>query len=152
MRKKDMEFTNLLSLGQGLYYLATGIWPLISRRTFESVTGPKTDFWLVKTLGVLISVIGAVLVIAGVRRHTTIESSALAVGSAAGLAACDIVFVARRRISPVYLLDAISEIGLLGLWVAALQAWRLPRGGIISSRKRPVTLVSYPSSEKERSV
>lgn len=152
MRKKELDFSNLLSLGQGLYYLITGIWPLVSRRTFESVTGPKTDFWLVKTLGTLISVIGAVLVIAGVRRHTTIESSALAVGSAAGLAACDIVFVARRRISPVYLLDALSEIVLLGLWVVALQNWRLPGRRVAYSRRRPVTLVPYPNQQKEKSL
>ena len=152
MQKKEMDFTNLLSLGQGLYYLVTGIWPLVSRRTFESVTGPKADWWLVKTLGTLISVVGAVLVIAGVRRHTTIESSALAVGSAAGLAACDMVFVARRRISPVYLLDALSEIVLLGLWVVALQQWRLPRRNAAHPSKRPITLVPYPSCEKESSV
>jgi hypothetical protein len=149
MRNKDMDFSNLLSLGQGTYYLVTGIWPLVSRRTFESVTGPKIDFWLVKTLGTLISVIGAVLVIAGVRRHTTIESSALAIGSAAGLAACDIAFVARRRISSIYLLDALTEFVLLGLWVIAIQEWQLPRRGAALSRKRPVTLVPYPSYQEE---
>jgi hypothetical protein len=149
MRNKVMDFSNLLSLGQGTYYLVTGIWPLVSRRTFESVTGPKIDFWLVKTLGTLISVIGAVLVIAGVRRHTTIESSALAIGSAAGLAACDIAFVARRRISPIYLLDALTEFVLLGLWVIAIQEWQLPRRSAAHSRKRPVTLVPYPSYQEE---
>jgi hypothetical protein len=28
---------------QGTYFLATGIWPLVSRRTFERVTGPKVQ-------------------------------------------------------------------------------------------------------------
>jgi hypothetical protein len=152
MRKKEMDSTNLLSLGQGVYYLVTGIWPLVSRRSFESVTGPKNDWWLAKTLGTLISVVGSVLVIAGARRHTTIESSALAVGSAAGLAACDMVFVARRHISPVYLLDALSEIVLLASWVVALQKWRSPRRSNAYSKKRSVTLVPYPAYQKESGV
>jgi hypothetical protein len=150
MRKTDMDLTNLLSLGQGIFYLGTGIWPLVHRPSFEAVTGPKTDWWLVKTVGTLISVVGAVLVIAGARRHTTVESSVLAVGSAAGLAACDIVFVARRRISSVYLLDALAEIILLGLWVVGFQKWRQPLRRDMHSKKRPVTLVPYPSSQEER--
>jgi hypothetical protein len=35
-------FTGLCWL-QGTYYFATGIWPLASVRTFEKVTGEKTD-------------------------------------------------------------------------------------------------------------
>jgi hypothetical protein len=34
----------------------TGLWPLVSIGTFQQVTGPKTDLWLVKTVGVLIAV------------------------------------------------------------------------------------------------
>jgi 8-oxo-dGTP pyrophosphatase MutT (NUDIX family) len=47
------------------FYLLTGIWPLLHIQSFQSVTGPKTDLWLVKTAGVLITVIGAVLMMAG---------------------------------------------------------------------------------------
>jgi hypothetical protein len=39
---------------------------------------------------------------------------------AASLAAADVYFVARRRISPVYLADAVVELALIG-W---LMAWR----------------------------
>ncbi len=28
------------------YYLGTGIWPLVQRRSFEAITGRKQDFWL----------------------------------------------------------------------------------------------------------
>jgi hypothetical protein len=44
-----------------VFYLVSGLWPLVHLQSFLTVTGPKTDLWLVKTLGVLISVIGAVL-------------------------------------------------------------------------------------------
>jgi len=32
-----------LCLIQGVYYLLTGLWPLVSIETFQMVTGPKTD-------------------------------------------------------------------------------------------------------------
>lgn len=104
------------SIGQGLYYLITGVWPLASIGTFQLVTGPKIDHWLVKTVGVLVSVIGGVLIMAGLRRRVTPEVKLLAVGSAAGFTAIDTVYVARRRISPIYLADALAELCLILLW------------------------------------
>jgi hypothetical protein len=106
-----------LTLGQGLYYVATGIWPLFSMRTFEAVTGPKTDRWLVKTVGVLVGVIGATLILAGRRRRVGPEPALLAAGSAAGLAAVDTVYATRGRIAKIYLLDAILEVVLVAAWI-----------------------------------
>jgi hypothetical protein len=53
---------------------------------------------------------------AGVRRQTTREVPVLAIGSAAGLAAIDTVYAGRGRISKVYLLDALAEVGLIAAW------------------------------------
>jgi hypothetical protein len=114
----------ILALGQGLYYLVTGVWPLVSLRTFEAVTGPKVDRWLVKTVGVLVSVIGGVLLLAGRRRRVEPEPALLAAASAAGLAAIDTVYATRGRISKIYLLDAVVEVALVAAWVAATGASR----------------------------
>ena len=43
----------------------------------------------------------------------------VAIGSAVGLALVDLVFVARRRIAPVYLADAAAETALLFAWGTA---------------------------------
>lgn len=99
--------------------MATGIWPLVSMRSFEAITGPKVDKWLVKTVGVLVSVIGATLWVGGTRGQTGPELKLLAMGSAAGLTAIDIVYVAKGRISPVYLLDAALEAVIVGCWKTA---------------------------------
>ena len=107
---------SLLALGQGVYYLATGIWALVSIRTFEAVTGPKTDRWLVKTVGVLVGVIGVVLMVAGLRKRVEPEPALLAAGSAAGLAAIDTIYATRGRISKIYLLDAVTEVALVAAW------------------------------------
>lgn len=107
-----------LALGQGLFYLGTGIWPLISIGSFQKVTGRKTDLWLVKTVGGLVGVIGGVLTAAGLRGDVPRDTALVAAGSAAVLAAIDTAYVARRRIPPVYLLDAAAELGLIAAWVA----------------------------------
>jgi hypothetical protein len=102
---------------QGMYFLLTGVLPLISIRTFEAITGPKTDKWLVQTVGVLVTVIGAVLLLAAHAQRFSFEIGLLAVGSALGLAAIDIVFVARKRIGRIYLLDAAAEVLLALGWI-----------------------------------
>jgi len=105
-----------LAITQGAYYALTGLWSLLHIRSFQAITGPKTDLWLVKTVGVLVTVIGGTLVLGGARRRCASELAALAAGSAAGLAGIDTVYVTKRRISPIYLLDAVVEVVLLALW------------------------------------
>jgi len=109
-----------LAIAHGAFDVVTGVWPLISLRTFEKVTGPKPEGWLVKTAGTLIAGIGAVLALAGARKRVTPEMVTLAVATAAGLTAIDLYYAGvRRRISPVYLLDAVVELGIIGAWALA---------------------------------
>ncbi len=108
-----------VALMQGVYFVATGVWPIIHIQSFQWVTGPKIDLWLVKTVGVLVTVVGAVLISAARRRRITDEIVLLAVGSALGLAAIDLVYALSGRISAIYLADAAVEIGLAMLWVSA---------------------------------
>jgi uncharacterized membrane protein len=115
----------LLSL-QGLYFVVTGIWPLVSLGTFEAVTGPKTDDWLVQTVGALIAVLGATFLLAAVRRRCPPEVVFLAAGSALALAAVDVIFVSQRVIPPIYLADAGAEIVLVTVWGLA---WALGATG-----------------------
>jgi hypothetical protein len=112
--KRDLDAA--LATAQGLYYFVTGVWPLVSIRSFEAVTGPKTDRWLVKTVGVLIGVIGGVLMLSGRGPRVPLEPTVLATGSAAGLAAIDTIYATRGRISKIYLLDALAEVALIGAW------------------------------------
>jgi hypothetical protein len=105
-----------LALIQGLFYLVTGVWPLLNIESFQAVTGPKTDLWLVRTVGVLIAVVGVVLLLSYRSRRITDEVIVLAAGCALGLAGIDLIYSIGGRISAVYLADAAVEIGLVGLW------------------------------------
>jgi hypothetical protein len=101
-------------LAQGGYYVTTGLVPFVSRATFEAVTGPKREWWLVQTVGGLVSVVGGALLIGAARQRYSPELLGVAAGSAAVLAGIDVVYVAKGRISPRYLVDAVVEIALLG--------------------------------------
>jgi hypothetical protein len=123
-----MRPLRLLAWLQGVFYLLTGVWPLVSMGTFVAVTGPKVDLWLVVTVGVLVAVIGAVLLLGAWRDRVGPELVLLAVGSAGGLAAVDLVYALGDRIWDIYLLDAVVEIVLAVLWLLAW--WRSARTGV----------------------
>lgn len=112
-----MEIGMAAALTQGGYYFLTGIWPIFSIGTFQEITGPKNDLWLVKTVGVLISVIGAALLLAGYKGKIVPSTILLAVGSAVVLTGVDVIYVTKRIIAPIYLLDAFVELLLIAWWL-----------------------------------
>ena len=105
----------------GWYYLVTGVWPLLHIRSFEWITGRKTDTWLVKAVGGLVTTTGATLLLAAERDAVGPEVAALAAGNAVALTAVDVVYVVKGRIRWVYLLDAVLEIALLVYGVGILR-------------------------------
>lgn len=110
-----------LARAQGAFFVVTGLWPILHMRSFEAMTGPKLERWLVKTMGGLIAVIGGVLIAQSGERSNSRAISLLGVGSAATLAASDFIYAGKRRISPVYLLDGAVEATLVCAWVSRLR-------------------------------
>ncbi|HZU13964.1 MAG TPA: hypothetical protein VFB58_14075 [Chloroflexota bacterium] len=98
---------------QGIYFLVTGLWPLISSRTFQMITGPKVDLWVVKATGLLIAVIGTVLLRS---RPPSREIALLGALSAASLGAIDTWYAVKGRISRIYLADAAAEALFIAGW------------------------------------
>lgn len=104
----------------GAYYVTTGVVPFVSRRAFEAVTGPKREWWLVQTVGGVVTAVGGAMVSAAARDRVTPEITGLAAGSAVTLAGIDLYYVARGRIAPTYLADAAAQLaGLAALAAAA---------------------------------
>src|SRR5579884_416636 len=95
-----------LAIGQGVYFAATGVWPLVHMASFEAVTGPKVDTWLVRTVGVLVASVGATLISAGVH------------------GAIDAFYATRKRISKIYLAEAAVEAAVVMAWSAGAFAGR----------------------------
>ncbi len=105
------------ALIQGAFYVLTGAWPLVSYGTFEAISGPKTDTWLVKTVGLLLTTVGCVELLAAVRDEVGPSERILGCGIAMVLAAVDLGYVGRGRISKVYLADALAEFGIVAFWL-----------------------------------
>jgi hypothetical protein len=95
------------------YYITTGLWPLLHLRSFEMLTGPKTDRWLVHMVGGLALTNGIVIGTGARRERDSLQTTALAVLSATAFAAIDVIYVARGRIRPIYLADAVVEMAFV---------------------------------------
>ncbi len=125
-RRKIDRWLPRIWLIHAAYDLVTGIWPVFGIESFQKVSGRKTDIWLVKTVTLLILVVGATIGSAGARKRITPEIVGLAVGSSAALTTIDVVYVSQRRISPVYLLDALVNVTLIAGWTLAVRRKMLP--------------------------
>ena len=108
---------------QAVFYVLTGLWPLVHLASFEQVTGPKTDDWLVHMVGLLAVAIGLTLWVGARPARPAGGVVVLAAASAASFAAIDLRYALGGRISAVYLLDAVAEclllLALLGGWLRA---------------------------------
>jgi hypothetical protein len=113
------DSTHIVGWIQGTYFAVTGIWPLVSISSFMSVTGPKTDIWLVKTAGVVIAVTGISIMLASFYKRYHRETVFLAGFSALGLGIIDVKYFLAGSLSPVYLVDACVEFPFFIFW-----AWK----------------------------
>ena len=102
-----------------VYFMLTGIWPVVHIRSFMAVTGPKTDLWLVRTVGLLITAVGLCIAIAAARHQIELAILVLALASSGFLMLIDVIYVARRVIARIYLLDAAVEAVLIIAWLIA---------------------------------
>ena len=121
---------NLVAILQGVYWFLTGVWPFMHLPSFLWVTGPKEDIWLLYTVSVLITVIGAVLLLAAFRKRVTQEIKVLGIGGAAGLIGIDVYYALTDVIWDTYLLDAAGELVLILLWL-----WAGSKGLVANGRK-----------------
>jgi hypothetical protein len=99
---------------QSAYLVVTGLWPLLHRRSFETVTGPKTDFWLVRIVGGLALASGAALGISVMRGRRQPEIQLLAGAQALVFVTADL-FAAKSQ-SRVYLGDVALQAACLPSW------------------------------------
>jgi hypothetical protein len=124
-----------LALLQGLFYVITGVWPLTDIESFMWVTGPKDDIWLVRTVGLLITATGAVLLYAWKRREVSRPIAILAIANAAFLTFVDVFYSSLGVISKIYLLDAAVEVILIALWVYTLRPSNFYLGNVRANQQ-----------------
>ncbi|OBH18338.1 hypothetical protein EHH44_00755 [Mycolicibacter terrae] len=104
----------------GAFNVVGGLWPLLHLRSFEAVLGPKVDRWLVYTVAGLMVAIGTAQLASATDAAGVRQARRLGVGTALTLGGVDAVYAPRGRISRVYLVDAVAEVGWLLAWVSTL--------------------------------
>lgn len=117
----------IILAAQGAYYLLTGAWPFVSMKTFELVTGPKLEHWLVYTVSLLVLVIGTSLAAAARTGEAAMSIKVLALGTGLAFASMDFFYVSVGRISAVYLLDGAAELAFALAIVIVLVRERLAK-------------------------
>ena len=101
------------------YWLFGALWPLISMRSFERVTGNKRDEWLVRSVALLMLSVVATLETQRRSRRDETAMRVLGATSAGALGSVALIGPLVGRISPVYLMDAAVDTTLMLLWAFA---------------------------------
>jgi hypothetical protein len=101
---------------QGTWYVVTGVWPILSFRTFEAVVGPKPDRFQTQATGLVFVAVGLALQpwrndpypdTSGQDVALSGTARLLAVATAGLTAAIELAY--RRKVRPVFLADAALE-------------------------------------------
>lgn len=118
-----MKFYRLLIGIQSLYMIATAVWPIAHIESFIDVTGPKTDIWLVKTVGALLIPMAIALFIQMfVERNAT--AFILGGGSATAFIIIDFYYALHDVISNIYLADGAAQLVFLLSWIMIAFSYR----------------------------
>jgi len=104
---------------QGIYYVTSGLWPILHMSSFEKVTGPKRDKWLVKTVGALITAIGSTLLFSASREPRSETARSLGISTALALIGIDSIYSMRGTIPKIYLMDAAVEAVIVAALLSA---------------------------------
>jgi hypothetical protein len=114
-----MKAYKTILISHACYILLTGLWPIVDIRSFMFVTGPKTDIWLVKTVGALLVPVG-VSMLSAIARQDSRPIKILGSGIALAFLSIDVYYASTDVISDIYLADAVVEIVFLIGWIFLL--------------------------------
>jgi hypothetical protein len=111
-----MKMYRTILVAHSIYILITAMWPIIDIDSFMKVTGPKTDIWLVKTVGASLIPVGLCML-----SFISIPASRpvimLGGGTAISFICIDVYYVVSGVIPDIYLADAFVEALFLAGWI-----------------------------------
>lgn len=114
-----MKSLATISLIQGIYYLVTGLWPLVHIDSFMLVTGNVTDIRLIKTVGLLVTVIAITLLFSRFRVNDYSIIFTLGILCTLVFSAVDLYYTFAGELSKIYIIDAVVQIALFFMWISA---------------------------------
>jgi hypothetical protein len=122
LRMKAFKF---ILYSQAVYIFLTGVWPIVDIESFMLVTGPKTDIWLVKTVGALLIPVSISMFFFAREKSEKLPVIILCAGTSISFILIDLYYSLSGTISKIYLLDAAVEGIFLVAWVYILISRKL---------------------------
>ena len=101
-----MKRVNTNLRDQGIYYVLTGIWPLVHLKSFAKLSGKKPDPFQTRVTALLFAAIGLVLIVGSRKRRPEGEAVLLSVAAASAAMASTI---SHKRKNIGLLVDLIPE-------------------------------------------
>lgn len=119
-----MKSPRFIPLIQGIYFLITGVWPLVHLKSFMEVTGPKTDIWLVQTVAVLILSYSVLFFYVAFKKRIAPVYALMGTISTFGLAIIELYYYLQGTLKWVYFIDSIIEMIFFIYWLWYLLYYR----------------------------
>ena len=111
-----MKLYKSVLISHATYIFITGVWPILDIKSFIAVTGPKTDIWLVKTVGALLIPV-SLSMLSSLRDKSLTPAIILGAGTAISFICIDLYYALSDVISNIYLADAAIEFIFLSGWI-----------------------------------
>lgn len=99
---------------QGLYYVASGLWPAVFPHHYMQATGQESHQHVAQVLGVAVAALGGALALDVLPRRVARWAG---IGTALALGAGAAYFVARGKGVPVNTTDGLIQLVFAGLWL-----------------------------------
>ena len=112
--------TRLLIGLHAAYLLIGGAWPLVHMPSFEAVTGPKDEHWLVRSVAGILIVISITLFAQLGKGRIEYAAITTAMGASFVLAMVGIITAIAAVISPIYLVDGAVHFFFFACWCIVL--------------------------------
>lgn len=117
-----------LARAHGLFNVVSGAWPLVHRKSFEAILGPKVDWWVVQAVAGLLAGNGLAQLRSGRDEGRLEQARRVGLATAATLLAIDLRYAVPGRIRRTYLVDAVVECGWIALWLRSPRSTGPNRG------------------------
>jgi hypothetical protein len=115
-----MRILRWLLIVQSSYIMITAVWPIVDIESFIMVTGPKTDIWLVKTVGALLIPVALCLAVFLLPGTEPTAALVLGAGTAISFITVDFYYALNDVISDIYMADGVLQIAFLVAWIAVI--------------------------------
>lgn len=119
----NTRLTRLLIGLHAAYLLIGGAWPMVHMSSFEAVTGPKDEHWLVRSVAGILLVISITLFAQLGKGRIEYAAITTAMGASFVLAVVGFITVMAGVISPIYLADGAMHFFFFACWCHVLAGY-----------------------------